>query len=131
MEADVQRLLEVFGDLRREANVNACFGEPIAIEGRTVIPIARVGYILGIGTAEAGIPDAEEQAEATETADVGGGGGLGMTSSPLGVVEVTSRGVRVEPVVDKQRLAIVGMLVGAWGVFWLLRALEAIFERGE
>ena len=40
MEADVQRLLEVFGDLRREANVNACFGEPIAIEGRTVIPVS-------------------------------------------------------------------------------------------
>ena len=131
METDVQRVLEAFRDLRKEANVKACFGEPVTVEGRTVMPVARVGYALGLGAGKPSIPGAEKQGDAMQKADAGGGGGLGVTSSPLGVVEVTPRGTRVEPIIDRQRVAIVSMLVGAWSAFWLARALEAIFGRRE
>jgi uncharacterized spore protein YtfJ len=132
MEADIQTLLDTFGDLRKEANVKACFGDPVTIEGRTVIPVARVGYGFGMGAGQGPMPESEEGMEALEEASAGGsGGGGGMTSSPLGVVEVTSQGVRVEPIIDEQRIAVLGLLVVAWSVFWLARAMTAIFGRSN
>lgn len=123
MDTDIQRLLNTFGELRKEANVDACFGEPVQVEGRTVIPIARVAYGLGVGAGQAPMEEGEEGG--------GAGGGSGLMSSPLGVVEVTSRGMRVEPVVDRQKVSIVALLVGAWVAFWIARALIAIFRREE
>jgi uncharacterized spore protein YtfJ len=58
-----------------------------------------------------------------------GGGGGGITASPLGVIEVTSKGTRIEPVVNKQRVAIASMLVAAWSTFWVARALAVICKR--
>lgn len=129
METDIQRLLDTFADLRKEANVNACFGEPVTMEGRTVVPIARVGYGLGMGAGQG--PTAETEGETAETSMGGGGGAGGVISSPLGVIEVTSGGTRVEPVIDRQMVAIVAMLVGAWSAFWISRALVAIFGRRD
>jgi uncharacterized spore protein YtfJ len=128
MEADVQRLLDTLADLQEKANVNACFGEPITVEGRTIIPVARVSYGLGMGVGQG--PAAEGEEGATEKMGTGGGGG-GMAASPLGVIEVTSKGTRIEPVIDKQKVAIASMLVGAWSAFWVARALTAIFGRSE
>jgi uncharacterized spore protein YtfJ len=128
MATDVERLLDTFGGLRKEANVNACFGEPVTVEGRTVIPIARIGYGLGMGAGRGPAAEAEEELEM----GVGGSGGAGaVMGSPLGVLEVTSQGTRVEPVIDRQMVSIVSMLVGAWSVFWLARALIAIFGRRD
>lgn len=133
MEADVQRLLDTIGDLRKEANVNACFGEPVTVEGRTIIPVARVGYGFGVGAGQGPTAEVEDEAlsDLEEVRPGGSGGGGGLTSSPLGVVEVTSQGVRVEPIVDTQRVAIASALVGAWSVFWLARALMVIFGRKD
>jgi len=123
MDTDVQQLLDTFGNLRKEANVNACFGEPMTVEGRTVIPVARIGYGLGVGAGQA--PTAEGEGGGST------GGGSGLISSPLGVVEVTSQGTRIEPVIDRQKIAVVTMLVGAWAVFWIARALMTIFGRED
>jgi uncharacterized spore protein YtfJ len=128
MEADVQRLLDTLADLREKANVNACFGEPVTVEGRTIIPVARVGYGLGMAVGQG--PTAEGEEESTEKMGGGGGGG-GMAATPLGVIEVTSKGTRIEPVIDKQKVAIASMLVGAWSAFWVARALIAIFGRSD
>jgi uncharacterized spore protein YtfJ len=127
MEADVQRLLDTLADLREEANVNACFGEPVAVEGRTIIPMARVGYGLGMSVGQG--PTVEGEEGTAEKMGSGGGGGGGMAASPLGVIEVTSKGTRIEPVIDKQKVAIVSMLVGAWTAFWVAHALTAVFGR--
>ncbi len=129
MEADIQRLLDTFADLRKEANVNACFGQPVTVEGRTVVPVARIGYGLGLGAGQGPIAEAED--EMLEAGMGGGGGAGGMISSPLGVIEVTSEGTRVEPVIDRQMVAIVAMLVGAWSAFWIARALMAILGRRD
>lgn len=132
MEADIQRLLDTFGDLRKEANVNACFAEPVTVEGRTIIPVAKIGYALGLGAGQGPRMETEEVIEEMKMPSAAGsGGGAGVISSPLGVVEVTSQGTRVEPIIDRQRVAIVSMVVGAWGLFWLARALMAIFSRRD
>jgi uncharacterized spore protein YtfJ len=129
MEADVQKLLDTFASMREKANVNACFGEPVTVEGRTVIPVARISYGFGVGVGPG--PTAEDEEGTVEEMTTGGGGGGGLAASPLGVIEVTSTETRIEPVIDKQKVAMVSMLVAAWSAFWVARALTVIFKRGE
>jgi uncharacterized spore protein YtfJ len=126
MTDDIQRLLDTFADLRDNANVNACFGEAITVGRRTVIPVAKVSYGFGVG-AEQELPSEIESLETSAHGPYGGG----MKSSPLGVIEVTEEETRIEPVIDEQKVALLGMLVGAWSVFWLTKVLVAIFGPRE
>jgi uncharacterized spore protein YtfJ len=145
MNAEVQRLLDSIADLREKASVNAAFGEPVTIEGRTVIPVAKVGYGFGMGVGhsradvERGVePDVEadvEKAALEETVDkadaVGSSGGGAVQARPFAIVEVTSEGTRVEPIVDEQKLALAGSLLIGWSVFCLARTLVKIFGGRE
>ncbi len=131
MEAEVTRLLDAFDAMRKEANVNACFGAPVTTEGRTVIPVARVGYGFGMGTGHPRLPPGGSGEEHLAASPGGRGGGGGMTSSPIGLIEIEPEGVHVEPILDQQRVAIVAMLVGAWAIFWLTHTLTAIFGTRE
>jgi uncharacterized spore protein YtfJ len=130
MDREVQTLFDALADLREKANVNAVFGQPVTTEGRTVIPVARVayGFRMGAGgttvTAEAATEEAAEEA-ADDSSGAGGGGGA--LAHPLAVVEVTSEGTWVKPVVDEQKVALAAGLLGAWVVFWVTRALVKIF----
>ena len=135
--------LDVIADLddaMKDPNVNAVCGDPVTVEGRTVVPLAKVGYAFGMGVGRT--TGAEEAAAAEETvageaaesvpekaADGGGGvsGGGGVLAHPLAVVEVTPEGTWVKPVVDEQKLALAAGLLGAWVVFCLARTLVKIF----
>lgn len=136
MEAEIQQLLDAFADLRERANVNTCFGEPVTVEERTVIPVASVGYGFGLGMCQGSEIGETEETEETEEADdaaemAGSGGGGGMGARPLAAIEVTPEGTRVEPIIDEQKVALAGILLGGWTVFWLGRALIGIFGRRE
>jgi uncharacterized spore protein YtfJ len=135
MEAEIKRLLDVIGEMREKADVNAVFSEPMTVEGRTIVPVARVAYGFGMAMAE---PEAEaemgmalpQDQEVTERDDsTGGRGGGAMVARPFAVIEVTPEGTRVEPIVDEQKLALAGSLLIGWSVFCLARALVRIFGR--
>ena len=129
MEAEIQKLLDTFADLREKADVNACFGEPVTIEGRTVIPVAEVAYGFGMGV---GYGTTTEEDDPEETSGgVGGGGGGGVQARPLAAIEVTPEGVWVEPIIDEQKVALAGILLGGWTIFWLAKALIVIFGQQE
>jgi uncharacterized spore protein YtfJ len=131
MEAEVQNLLDALADLRDKANVDAVFGEPTTVEGRTVIPVAKVTYGFGTGVGRGMVPaaaDAEEVAQdAAEKEDSGAWGGGGVMAHPLAVIEVTPEGTWVKPVIDEQKLALAAGFLGAWVVVWLARTLVRIF----
>lgn len=130
MEAEIQKLLETFADLQEKADVNACFGEPVTIEGRTVIPVAEVAYGFGMGI---GYGTTTEEDDAGETGDSGGGGGGGggVKARPLAAIEVTPEGVWVAPIIDEQKVALASILLGGWIIFWLAKALIVIFGQRE
>jgi uncharacterized spore protein YtfJ len=135
MDREVQTLLDALADLPEKANVNAVFGDPVTVEGRTVMPVAKVAYGFGMavgGTAmteEAAAEEAAEKVAEEATGDGSGTGGAGgVLAHPLAVVEVTPEGTWVKPVVDEQKLALAAGLLGAWVVFWLARALVKIFS---
>jgi uncharacterized spore protein YtfJ len=138
MEAEIERLLDLVAELREKADVKAVFGEPMTIEGRTVVPVAKVAYGFGLGMGhmamvepEAGTEmDQPPGQEAVEKDDgTGGRGGGAVMAQPFAVIEVTPEGTKVEPIVNEQKLALAGSLLVGWGIFWLGRALIKIFQR--
>jgi uncharacterized spore protein YtfJ len=102
---DVQALLTQTQDRMTGKRV---FGEPIARNGITVIPVARVsgGGGAGGGTAPEG------------QGGSGGGGGFGIHATPAGVYVIKGDQVKWEPALDLNRVILVGQLVAI--VFFLV-----------
>ncbi len=68
------------------------FGEPIEVEGRKVVPVARVRGAGGVGYGHHRGGDADD--------DGGGGGGGAIEASPAGFLDITADGVRYEAIPD-------------------------------
>jgi uncharacterized spore protein YtfJ len=130
METEIQKLLDAVAELQKKANVNAAFGEPVTIEGRTVIPVAKVAYGFGIGMGHGEMVGAEAEVEEKAARGNAGSGG-GVQARPLALIEITPENVWVEPIVDEQKLALAGSLLAGWGIFWLALTLIKIFGRQE
>ncbi len=111
-----------FSDMQTRSGARTVFGEPIEFEGRKVIPVASVQYAFGMG---GGLGPKREDGEAPG----GGGGGGGARVRPVALIEVADGKVTVEPIVDVNRLAMMGMLVGAWAVFWIAYTIRAVAAR--
>jgi uncharacterized spore protein YtfJ len=80
------------------ANVKAVYGEPIAAQGKTVIPVAKVIYGYGGGAGTGGVGSSGPRGE-------GGGGGGGARAIPVGVVAVSDQQTRFVPITDRRKLA--------------------------
>jgi len=93
-------LLQKIGEtLGSTATVKSVFGEPIHVNGKTVVPVAKVAYGFGggFGIGKDG-PHPDHQGE-------GGGGGGGVRAFPAGALEITDQGTRFVPFVDLTWLA--------------------------
>jgi uncharacterized spore protein YtfJ len=102
-----QSLLDSLAErLGATATVRNVYGEPIKAEGKTIIPVARVGFGLGAGTGKRGDRKRE-----------GGGGGGGMGAVPAGVLEITPAGTRFIPAGMARRTA--AALLGGFILGWL------------
>ena len=111
--ADAEEVLAMLGrQLGESATVGAVFGTPIIAGERTVVPVARVSYGFGGGKGAQAAPknvgrlalEASEGSPLSPAAGVGMGGGGGLRVEPLAVVEITPRRVRIQPIVDVNRL---------------------------
>ena len=78
------------------ANVKALYGEPIAAQGKTVIPVAKIIY--GYGGGAGGVGNSGTRGE-------GSGGGGAARAIPVGVVEVSDQQTRFVPISDRKKLA--------------------------
>ena len=108
--ATVIKVLGLLSDrLHSGASVRNVFGDPVEAHGRTVIPVARIGYGFGAGGRAGG-------SEAASPDDGGdSGGGAGLRARPVGALEITAGGTRFIPFVDPVRLGVallVGLLIG-------------------
>ena len=84
----VSQLEEVFRAIVDHAGAKTVYGDPITLEGKTVLPVARVQY--GFGGGSGGAKGDKE--------GFGGGGCGGLIARPLGVVEITSSETRFIPI---------------------------------
>jgi uncharacterized spore protein YtfJ len=78
-------LKTITGEMEKALSARTAVGEPVTVEGTTVIPLMSVG--MGFGAASGPGKDDKQ-------AGGGGGGGLGM--KPVAVIIIDKQGVRVE-----------------------------------
>jgi len=89
----VENLLKTtLGEIERLLNTRTVVGEPIKLEGSTVIPLISIGFGFGAG----GGSGKETKAVSGEAFGGGSGGGGGIR--PVAIVVVDKNGVRIEPV---------------------------------
>ena len=115
----LEEMLNRIGQVHERASVRTVFGEPFQVNGRTIIPVAKVQYGFGFGV---GRKNDKEEAGAGE----GGGGGAGVSVRPVAVLEISSHETKVRPVVDVTRLAMAGMLLAAWNVLWITYTIRRV-----
>ncbi len=81
---------KAIGEVERILNTKTVVGDPITIDGNTIIPLVSVGFAFGVGAGEGSDPK--------KGAGSGGGTGGGGGVKPIALVVVGKDGVRVEPV---------------------------------
>ena len=110
--------------------VGAVFGEPIREDGMTVVPVAEVRFAFGYGYGSGrGRGEETEGGPSTAEEGSGGGSGAGGRASAKGYVRISADEVRFEPVLDVTRLALAGIALAAWSVFWISRTMRAVGKR--
>ena len=92
------------------ANVKSVYGDPIAAEGKTIIPVARISYGYGGGAGKDG--------DGNSSAREGGGGGGGARAIPVGFVEISDQQTRFVPISDRRKMA-VALVIGIGFGIWL------------
>jgi uncharacterized spore protein YtfJ len=90
---DVEKLVKTtLGEIEKVLDAKTVVGEPITIEGTTLIPLMSVGF----GFAAGGGSGKGETKEATEGGGSGSGGGAGVR--PIAIIVIDKDGVRIEPI---------------------------------
>jgi uncharacterized spore protein YtfJ len=88
---DINTLFDkAIGEIERMLNTKTVVGEPITIDGRTLIPLISVGFGFGVGAGEGSDPK--------KGPNSGGGTGAGGGVKPVALVIIDKDGVRVESV---------------------------------
>ena len=88
---DVESLFaKAVDEIERMLNTKTVVGEPITVEGHTLIPLVSVGFGFGAGGGEGNDPKKGPGA--------GGGTGGGGGVKPVALVIIDKDGVRVEPI---------------------------------
>ncbi|OFX12887.1 MAG: hypothetical protein A2V59_09125 [Armatimonadetes bacterium RBG_19FT_COMBO_69_19] len=119
----LEDLQKRFADMQSKAGVQAVFGDPIQLDGRTVIPVASVQYGFGMGGGTG--PGKDKDTEAPG----GGGGGGGVRIEPIALIEAVDGTIRVRPIINVTKIVAIGAFVVAWAVFWGTRTARAIAAR--
>ncbi len=89
--ADIENLFgKAIGEIERMLNTKTVVGDPITVDGNTLIPLISVGFGFGVGAGEGTDPK--------KGPGSGGGTGGGGGVKPVALVIVNKDGVRLEPV---------------------------------
>ena len=88
---DVENLFgKAIGEIERMLNTKTVVGEPIVVEGNTLIPLVSVGFGFGVGAGEGTDPK--------KGGGTGGGTGGGGGVKPVAMIVVNKDGVRIESI---------------------------------
>ena len=143
---ELKAMMEKIGAIGDEINVDVVFGKPETVGDRVLIPVAEIAYGFGAGMGTGGPSSCCEEPcdeccdeECDESCECecheelgegagGGGGGAGGRARPIAYIEVGPDGTKVEPIMDEQKIALAGMLLGAWAIAWVGMVLVTLFH---
>ena len=115
--SDVENLFsKAIGEIEHMLNTKTVVGDPISIEGNTLIPLISVGFGFGVGSGEGNDPK--------KGSGTGGGAGGGGGVKPVALIIVNKDGVRVETV-KGSAASIVEKIADAAGKFASSRPVAA------
>ena len=92
MEVVENLVKTTLGEIEKVLSSRTVVGDPITIEGITLIPLISVGFGFGAGGGQ-GKGEAKQKGEGS-----GGGTGGGAWVRPKAIIIVDKEGVRVEPI---------------------------------
>jgi len=95
MEQVENMVKATLGEIEKVLNTKTVVGEPVTIEGVTLIPLIKAGFGFGAGGGS-GKGEAKQKGEGS-----GGGTGGGAYIRPVAVVIISKEGVKVEPIMGK------------------------------
>jgi uncharacterized spore protein YtfJ len=98
MSVDAEKLLKTaFGEIERVVTANIVVGDPLQVEGKTIIPVVGVSADFG-GGGGSGIEKEMGESEAREGTGpgAGGGAGCGFTIKPVALIIIDKGEVRIE-----------------------------------
>ena len=76
-------LKTITGEMQKSLSARTVVGDPITVEGKTIVPLVSVGMGFGAGSG------------AGKEQDSAGGGGGGMGMKPVAVIIIDEHGVKV------------------------------------
>ncbi len=92
---DIERLIKTtLGEVQKVLNSKTVVGEPITINGTTIIPLLSVGFGIGAG---GGLSKADDK-HSGEGPGSGSGSGGGAGMKPIAVIIIDKDGARIEPI---------------------------------
>lgn len=100
--------------LRTSASVKTVYGEPVRVDGKTFIPVAKVAYGFGGGTGKQP-RTGDEKAPPGDVPAEGAGGGV--AAKPVGVVEIGGGETKFVSFGQTKRLAWAAAIGSAVGLF--------------
>jgi uncharacterized spore protein YtfJ len=87
---EVQNLIKTtLSEIERVLSTKAVVGEPMTVEGNTIIPLVSIGFGFGGG---GGIGKSPKEGGEGGGSGAGGGGGI----KPIGIIVVNKEGVKIE-----------------------------------
>ncbi len=102
-------------------DVRRIFGEPVANGGATIIPVAEFQFGFGYGYGGGDGPGVEA---GSRSVGYGGGGGAGGKASPAGHIIIEDGHVRYEPIINRERVALAALAVGASAFVWARKIIK-------
>lgn len=102
----------IFEKFSSQKDVSLIYGEPIELENKRVLPVAKVSYAVGGGGGYSG----ENEGSAVGQ---GEGGGGHIVVNPVGVYEITSEKVTFKPIFEFRSIILL-LSVCIAGMIWLL-----------
>jgi len=102
--------------LRTSASVKTVYGEPVVVDGKTIIPVAKVAYGFGGGTGPKRHAPGGEKGKQPIATEAGEGAGGGVAAKPVGIVEISGQETRFLPFGQTKKLAIAAAIGSGLGI---------------
>lgn len=117
-ESSENLVAQILDRVKNTARVELVYGEAREVAGKTIIPVAVVGYLFAGGTGAGVDPSGNG---AVQKVGSGGGGAGAVRVQPVGVLEITEDDTRLVPIIDWTKIITAG--VTFFGLWMLARAI--------